>query len=354
MTTTGAKTLKISLSLFGIASVIGALLLNNKATLDSKVEAAVFRPVAVSVATATRKKIHRELKTIGVIQAYRDVPIIAETQGRVLEKYAELGDHLAPGAPIVKVDTLLKYAACIAAKVNYEKAKKDVERYEALHREGNVSTADLESTVLALRAMEAQYLVAKRQYEDAIIRTPIAGIIAERNVDVGMMVQQGMSVATVVDISRLKVSVSVAEKDASKLKKGSIVEISTDVYPGVTFEGRANFVGPKSSESRMFPVEIVIPNSAAYPLKAGMMAHVVFPSIEERRALVVPRLALVESSRRAHVYVVENDAVHLRTILTGTEFNTDIEVLEGLQEGETVVVSGQQNLRDSTRITIVR
>jgi RND family efflux transporter MFP subunit len=162
-----------------------------------------------------------------------------------------------------------------------------------------------------------------------------------------------MVVANVVDIAKLKVKVNVAEKDVFKLKVGEEVEVTTDVYPNVKFKGVIASISAKGDEAHTYPVEITLNNSKEYPLKAGMFGRVHFTSLGERQTLAIPREALLGSVRSARVFVAENGVARLRPITVGQEVGKMLEVLEGLQEGELVIVSGQNNLRDGYAINVI-
>jgi len=352
------KTLRTLRNLgIGIAVLAGivAVLLNNKAKSDAKAAKSqeTEKAVSVSVVTVGKTTLSRTLSLIGTITANNDVAIVSETSGRVVAIGAKVGDYKPAGSVIAQVDDELKLANFKSAEVAYEKAKKDLERYEALLKEGGISDAQVESARLNFKSAEAQYIVARRQLQDTRITTPISGIVTERRVDIGSVVSNGMVVANVVDIAKLKVKVNVAEKDVFKLKVGEEVEVTTDVYPNVKFKGVIASISDKGDEAHTYPVEITLNNSKEYPLKAGMFGRVHFTSLGERQTLAIPREALLGSVRSARVFVAENGVARLRPITVGQEVGKMLEVLEGLQEGELVIVSGQNNLRDGYAINVI-
>lgn len=352
------KTLRTLRNLgIGIAVLAGivAVLLNNKAKSDAKAAKSqeTEKAVSVSVVTVGKTTLSRTLSLIGTITANNDVAIVSETSGRVVAIGAKVGDYKPAGSVIAQVDDELKLANFKSAEVAYEKAKKDLERYEALLKEGGISDAQVESARLNFKSAEAQYIVARRQLQDTRITTPISGIVTERRVDIGSVVSNGMVVASVVDIAKLKVKVNVAEKDVFKLKVGEEVEVTTDVYPNVKFKGVIASISAKGDEAHTYPVEITLNNSKEYPLKAGMFGRVHFTSLGERQTLAIPREALLGSVRSARVFVAENGVARLRPITVGQEVGKMLEVLEGLQEGELVIVSGQNNLRDGYAINVI-
>ncbi len=333
---------------------IVSILLNNRSKINAKSQTSVLSAVPVTVTTVNREHLNEQLSLVGTIVAHTDVPIVSETQGKVTAVYAKVGDEKAAGAPLVQVDDELKRAEFERAQVNYDRAKKDSERFTLLRDQHAATDVQKENAWQAFKVAEAQLIIARRAYHDTRITTPIAGIVTARNVDIGTMVQDKMVVANVVDISTLKVELRVAEQDAFKLKPGDRVEVTTDVYPGVTFNGRISTISAKADEGHTYPVEVTLPNSKEHPLKAGMFGRVAFVSVQRTPSLAIPRESLVGSTKHPQVFVVRDDRAFLRTIVVGDEAGNDLTVLSGLGEGEQVVVNGQNNLKDSVAVEVLK
>jgi RND family efflux transporter MFP subunit len=280
--------------------------------------------------------------------------IVSETQGRVIKVLANIGDYVQAGSTIVEVDDELKKAAYATAEVNYDKAKKDLERYESLIKDNSVTDSQLEAARLACKSAEAQYIVARRQFNDTKIKTPISGVVSARTVDIGTMIQDKTTVANVVDISKLKVRLNVSEQDVFRIQVGDKVSVTTDVYPGITFEGKVSTISSKADDAHTYPVEVTLANNARHPLKSGMFGRVSLVSIEDHESVTIPRAALVGSTKKPQVYVVENGIARLRDIVVGDQIGTSLEVLSGLRQAETIVLSGQNNLKDSVAVTVVK
>lgn len=337
-----------------VLAVIVAILFYNKSRMAKASKTDVLTSIPVSVTTVTRERIDDARSIVGTITANNDVAVVSETQGKVTAVLAEVGDYKSVGSTLVQIDDELKKANLASAETNFEKAKKDLERFESLSKQNAATDQQLEGARLAAKAAEAQYVVARRQYDDTKIKTPISGIVTARPVDVGTYVQNATLVANVVDISKLKVRLNVAERDVFRLKVGDKVDVTTDVYPGITFEGKIATIGSKGDDAHTYPVEVHIDNPKNHPLRAGMFGRVSFPSITGGEELTIPREALVGSMKDAQVFVADGTIARLRNIVVGSEFGTRLIVLEGLKEGDIVVVSGQNNLQDSVSITIVK
>ena len=337
-----------------LLTIIILVLLNNRANISAKSRNDFQGAIPVTVVEARSQKLSETLSLVGTITASNDVAIVAEVAGKVTAVHASIGDRVKAGEPIIQIDDELKKAAFEQAEANYQRAKRDFDRFASLRAEQSATESQKENAWTAFKVAEAQYIVARRQFHDTKVCTPIAGIVSARNVDTGTMVNDRMVVANVVDISRLKVRLNVAERDAFKLKTGDGVEVTTDVYPGVSFRGRITSVSAKGDEGHTYPVEITMDNSSEHPLRAGMFGRVSFTSLAQNEALAIPREALVGSMKDPRIFVVDGAIARERTIVVGGEAGTDLMVLSGLRAGESVVVNGQNNLKDSVAVQVLK
>lgn len=334
--------------------VIISILYYNKSRNVLLSQSDILTAVPVSVHTVGKQLLKGEATLVGTIGANNDVAIVSETQGKVVSVLAEVGQVLNQGDVIIEIDDELKKAGYIAAETNFEKAKKDLERFESLFRQNSVTDQQLEGARLNLRSAEAGYLVAKRQYNDTRIKTPIAGTLTARPVDVGTYVAPGMVVSNVVDISSLRVKANVPEADAFALKIGQKLKVETDVYPGIAYEGRISSIGSKADEAHTYPVEIRMENPKNNPLRAGMFGRITYIVDQERETVAIPREALIGSVKNPRVFVVEGKTARLREIVIRGEVGNSLIVGGGLAAGETIVVNGQNNLKDSTEVAVLK
>lgn len=337
--------------------VVVSILFINKKKMSTASVGGIKDVYYVKVEKAARKNLTESLSLVGTVTANNDVNIISETSGKVTAVFAKVGNFKQAGSILFQVDDELRKAALMSAEANYEKSKKDFERYQQLYKEKSASDSQFDQIKLVLSLAEAQYIVAKRQFNDTQIKTPISGYVTARYVDVGSALQgppQPTVVANIVDISRLKVKLNVAEKDAFTLKTNDLVSVTVDVYPGKVFKGKIESIGLKGDEAHTYPVEIIIVNERDNPLKAGMFARVEFTSLNDRNSIVIPRESLIGSIKQPQVFVVENGIAKLRGITVGNESGTFVEVLQGLMVGQEVVVNGQNNIVENTPVTVIK
>lgn len=347
------KKIKISIIILLSFAVIISILLYNKSLMKAKTQSNEIDSVPVNIETAKIQAVSDRLELTGNIEAIADVTIIAETQGRVKKVFAEVGDFKSAGSVLYQIDDELQTAAFNSAEVNLKKAEMDFNRFQVLYKQHSITETQFENAKLAYKNAEAQYVKAKRDFSNTKITTPISGIVTSKLIELGDYIKFGNPVANVVDISSLKLKLNVSEKDVFKIKLKDKVEVSTSVYPGVLFEGKVYTIGSKSDNNHNYPVEIKLQNSKTHPLKAGMFGKAAFNFGTDKNLLVIRREALIGSVKDAKVYrIVNGKAVSVKVVI-GESFNDYLQVLSGLNEGDTIVVNGQNNLTDGMKVEII-
>jgi RND family efflux transporter MFP subunit len=338
-----------------ILAVIVVLMFRNRAAMNAPTStSAVITTHSIAVAKAVRQPLDDSFSVVGTVHAFNDVTILSETSGRVVKVLAEVGEHKKAGAVLVEVDSELKVAAYKTAEVAYEKAKKDVARYEALYKEGSIPDAQIEQARWTFQSAEAQFIVARRQLADTRITTPIAGVVTARFVNLGTMVMgapQATPIANVVDLSRLKVKINVAERDVFKLHPGDAVEVATDVFPELVFSGSVFTVSSKGDDAHTYGVEVLL-KDPCQRLKAGMFARATFRPKSSGSAVQIPRRAIVGSIQDPKVFVVKGGTARLLPVVVTREAGMMVALAQGVEEGDSVVVDGQNNLTDSVAVVV--
>lgn len=348
------KIITVVIILVIIGSVIGILLINKSKREEKLKKVEIQTSVPVFTAKVTEEKIVDTLSLVGTTAPFTEVIVSSETAGRVTGLYFDVGSNVGKGKMLIKLDDEVKRATLENAEANYDKAKKDFERFELLLETKSITEVQYEAAKLTYRQTEASLKIAQRQLKDSKIICPLSGVVTAKNIELGSYLNTGNPVATIVNIDRLKVKVFVPELEAFKLKAGDAVELTTEVYPGTVFNGKITTINAKADDAHAYLVEITINNSKSYPLRAGLFARVSFKTLESLSATVIPRTALIGSVKEAKVFVVENNFARIRKIIVGSDFGDKMEVIEGLSVGETVVTNGQVNLRDSVAVTITQ
>jgi len=350
------KSIIIVIAVLVLAALAGFKLAQNKSKLDEKKKPVDHSNVVIPVNVSEAKKGIYEDKLVktGNLLPFEDADVSASVPGKVTYLKFDLGNTVKKGAVLATVDVEVKALSLGEAETQVRKLENDYKTYKELLAGDGTTQSKVDEIKLNLDNARNQVDQLKKQITDYNVLAPIGGVITQKNTVQGEYVNAGLVMAKIVDISRLKVQVMVGETDVYQLKTGQTVKIKTDIYPDQQFEGRISYISPQGDVSHNYPIEITIPNNARYPLKAGTYVYVDFSRKSTENLLQIPRSALVESVKNPYVYVFENNVAKRKNIEVGRVLGDNIEVTKGLAEGELVVVSGQINLSEGSKVEVIK
>ena len=210
--------------------------------------------------------------------------------------------------------------------------------------------ASVQSKVYTADKAEHATDALRRQREDMYLRAPRAGVIGYRNVEAGEIVSAGTKVFSLVDTSHLNVDCTLAESDAAILKPGMEVEVTIDAL-GADYPGKIVYVSPAMDDtSKTYQVRIELETDSD-EMKAGLFARTAIDILQRRATLCVPKEALLSRNGRQTLFVVHEDGtVEERTVKIGLMNDAEVEVLDGIEPGDTVVVTNQDKLQDGKKV----
>ena len=370
---------------------------------QEKKKVAHGRPL-VKVVTVARADMMRHIDLSGQTVADANIPLAPKYTGRITEVRAKLGDEVKAGDVLMVQDTgdldisiAQNDAAAGAAQAdarearasydaNYLKARNDLEleqskyeRNQYLYSIGAISQDTLDSVkqeylvskaafdVLAdqveggnAASVESKSYTAqkaeratdalRRQREDMYLRAPRDGVIGYRNAEVGAIVSAGTKVFSLVDNSHLNVDCTLAESDAAILKPGMEVEVTIDAL-GADYPGKIVYVSPAMDDtSKTYQVRIELETDSD-EMKAGLFAHTAIDILQRRATLCVPKEAVLSRNGRQMLFVVDADGkVESREVKIGLMNDAEVEILDGIEPGDTVVVTNQDKLQDGKKV----
>ena len=316
---------------------------SNKKTTEAAPQEEVV--TSVETATAAYQDVPQEEVYSSTVQAYTINNVVPQSGGRITKINVEVGDFVSAGQVLAEMD-----------RVNLEQSRlklandsTELARLRELFSQGGVSQSDYE-------AMELSYKVNKSSYENllenTILRSPINGVVTARNYDRGDMYAMASPIYVVQQITPVKILVGISETDYTKVKKGDTVTITADALPGREFTGKVNRLYPTiDAATHTFTTEVLV-NNYDRALRPGMYAKVKV-TFALNHSIVIPDVAVVkqQGSGVRSVYVVNGDNTVTSTQVTlGRHFGGQYEILEGLSEGDVVVVKGQSALRNGSTV----
>lgn len=306
-------------------------------------------PIVVNVTKVTSGDIPKVIEALGGLTAVNKVTISAETSGRVQDINFKNGQQVGKGMPIVQLDNQQAQADYQSAVTAYHLALQKYQRSKSLVNEA-ISKQDLAVLKADVATRQAAVQSKLADLNEKQVVAPFSGTLGAFQVQVGDYVNAGDALVTLINASRLRANYNVAESYLPELKMGQLVSVTTSAYPKKTFYGTVTFVSPSvSQDSRMVAIEAQIDNGKNL-LSPGMFVHVQQQVGQIKNAILIPSAAISADIKGYYVYVVQGNKAVQTYIKTGLHINGNVQILQGLSVGETIVVAGQQKLQDGSII----
>lgn len=308
----------------------------------------------VEVLVAARSSVARTVTVSGVVEPLRAVGVNAQLAGALLTVRVEEGSLVRAGDVLAEVDAREIAAQVRSAEANLTLARSAAERAERLWRDQIITVAEYERDRAALAASEAQLDLLRARLGYATVRSPIAGVVTEKLVEAGDVVGSLTRLFTLADVGTLVIRVQFSELDVASLKAGDPVSIAVDALPGRPLRARIRRIFPAAdAATRLVPVEVALSGADASRVMPGFLARVTFSIGERDDAIVVPAGAVLGEGGSTGVFLVKQGGAHRAPVRLGLVNRGQIEVLEGLAPGDSVVVAGHVGLRDGVPVRVV-
>jgi RND family efflux transporter MFP subunit len=362
--------------------------------------------VATQTATVQRMSVQREVDLSGTLLSPEQAKISSEVAGIVREVRMQLGTEVKAGDVLVRLEpSELQFALDRAesalrqveaqlgidraqdkqpppdeqiasvrqALANRDDARSAFERAQQLNSRGLLTRADRDTADTRLKVAEANYQaaldtvhslkaslqdrrasydLAQKKLADAVIKAPVAGSISERLVQPGEFIRENTPVATIVQVSPLKLKTAIQEKHASLIKPGQVIEFDVEAFTNRRFKGTIAYVSPAVDQAtRTFAVEALVEN-ADRQLKPGFFAKGVVLTHVDARVLAVPEEAISTLAGVSTVYVIENGKARQQQISLGARQNKLVEVTTGLKGEEQLATTNLSQLATGVSVRL--
>ena len=303
---------------------------------------------SVEVVTASKRDVTEESTYSSTVEAYATNNIMPQTGARIRKINVEVGDYVVKGQVLAEMDRL----QLDQLELQIQNDEIEYARLKGLYEEGGVSQSDFEAAELGYKVRKTNY---QNLLENTILRSPINGYVTARNFDKGDMFSMSAPLFTVQQVIPVKLLVGISENEYTKVKKGDTVSLTVDALPGRSFTGKVNRLYPTiNAATHTFNAEVVVQNSDR-ALRPGMFARVrvVFGT---NHRVVLPDQCIVkqEGTGQKFVYLLNNDeTVSYVPVTLGRHIGAEYEVIDGVLEGDTVVLKGQATLKDGVKVIVL-
>jgi membrane fusion protein (multidrug efflux system) len=293
------------------------------------------------------------IEALGTARANESVLITAKVTETVVRVNFQDGDLVEAGDVLVDLSGRVEVAGLAEAAAAYRESQQQFQRQQQLTAQKLIPASQLDTQRAAMESARARLDATRARLADRVITAPFAGVLGFRQVSPGTLVTPGTTIASLDDVSVMKLDFAVPESFLAALAAGQPVTASSSAYPGREFSGQVTTV-----DSRVDPVTRAVTVRAEIPnpdrlLRPGMLLTLqVFQP--ERQALVVPEIAVIQVAREAHVFrVLADDTVEQVPVTLGQRRRGEVEVVGGLAAGDRIVVDGTVKLRQGSRIVEV-
>ena len=298
-----------------------------------------------------------EVQAVGSLKSVQGVMLRPETSGRISRLGFADGARVVKGQLLVQLDDTLQQAQMQQAQAQASIARTNLQRSRELQAQSFVSQSAVDQNAAALQVAEAQVALARVQVQRMKVLAPFHGTAGLRVVDVGDYLKDGADIVNIEDLSSMTVQFALPERYVDRLRAGQSVEVTVDAMPGRNFKGRVQAVDSQvDANGRALQVLAQVANPGTV-LRPGMFARpkVVF-SVRDR-AVVVPEEALVPVGAKRFIYKVVDAAEGKKTsqrveARIGLRLPGKVEILEGIQAGDTVVTAGHGRLMRGDNVPV--
>jgi len=309
--------------------------------------------IPVEITTIKRGLISDFILLSANLETEKMADVFSRVQGLVDNIFAEEGDVVKKGQILMTLEADEYVLAEEKARLNYLSQKSDFDRLEAMFNENLLSKEEFEKAGFVLQGLEVEWKQAKLNLSYTRIKTPIAGVVGDRFIKLGDRIQTTYKLFTVINTSEMIAVVYAPEKQMGNVIKNQSAYITSDHLAGEQYEGWIKRVSPVVDPlSGTFKITIGVKNKNNI-LRSGMFVNTHIITATHEKAILIPKTAIVYVNEQISVYVVRDSIANKVILKAGFQDHEKIESLEGIEEGDKIIVVGQAGMKDKTKVRIV-
>lgn len=321
---------------------------------ETSAEKADAPGIPVETVTPERGDVHALYTGTASLETDADALVTAKVGGEVVELLVEEGDLVEAGDVLARLDGDRLRLEMERAQANLRKLEQEYNRSLQLFDRGLVSSGAFEDLKYELASLRAVFRLSELEYDYTKIRAPIDGVVAHRHLRLGNTITANEPAFRVTALDPLIAYIHIPEREFRRLEPGQEAELSLDAIPGQAFRAFVKRISPVVDPATgTFKVTMEVPGGDPR-LKPGMFGRFNIIWDTRRDVLLVPRVAVVDDDVSDSVFAVVDGTAERRAVRTGYTRGPLVEIVDGLEGDEEIVVVGQSGLRDNAKVEIVR
>jgi len=309
--------------------------------------------IPVEVTTIKRGLISDFILLSTNLETEKMANVYPRVQGLVENILVEEGDFVKKGQVLMTLEADEYVLAEEKARLNYLNQKSDFERMEAMFQQNLLSKEEFETAKYTLQGLEVDWKQAKLNLSYTKITSPIAGVVGDRLIKPGDRIQPTDQLYSVINTTEMIAVVYAPEKELGNVEKDQAAYITSDHLKEERFDGWVKRVSPVvDPKSGTFKITVGVKNKDN-KLRSGMFVNTHIITATHENAVLIPKTAIVYENEQLNVYVVKDSIANKVTLKVGFQDHEKVESLEGIKEGDQIIVVGQSGLKDKTKVKIV-
>jgi membrane fusion protein (multidrug efflux system) len=307
----------------------------------------------VEVARVSAVPSSHSLSSIGTLSSDESVKLASEIAGRVASFSFQEGQNVKAGEVLVRLDDGLLLAEVEDTEARLKLAEANFKRANTLQQSGSGTTRARDEAVSEREIARAALSLAQVRLGKSVLRAPFDGVAGLREASVGAFIQPGTALVNIEKIDTLKVDFRVPEINLADIKPAMKVIVRVDAFPAQSFEGEIYAIDPLLDvNGRSLRVRAKLANTNML-LRPGLFARIDVPLPAKGNVVTVPESTIVARSGGTVVFRVQGNKAEEVSVRLGRRTAAEVEIVEGLKEGDVVVTSGQLRLRPDAAVEIV-
>ncbi len=312
-----------------------------------------FAPINVGVYIVQKEQQQNTIQAVGNIMAEDEVELKSETQGRVVKLNFNEGQEVTKGQLLVKMNDA-DLQAQLKKVISSQKLKEEsARRNTILLEKGGISQEEYDIALTDLNSANADIDLLKEQIRKTQITAPFNGLIGLRSISEGAYLTNATVIARLQSLNRVKVEFSIPEKYATLIGKGSTIRFTVEGQPN-PFEAKVYAIEPKIDPVTRNIVVRAICDNPKRKLLPGAFAKITVSLSSNPNAFMIPSQAVVPILKGQKVFVVQGDSVVEHKISIGLRNELNVEVTDGLKEGDSVVVQGVIQMKQGAKVKVMK
>ena len=311
-------------------------------------------PVNVVTLLLTPTSISNRINLPGFIEPWTNLRLLAKSRGTVTEVFLKEGSMVKQGDIIAKIEDDDYRIARDRSNAAYTLAKAEYDRDKKLYTKGMIPIADLDAKKTGMETAKADLEDAQLQYSRCTITAPMAGVIRTLDAKVGLLLSVGDPIAEILKIDQLKAIIGIPESDVNAVRKLDKVELTIQALGNEKITGHIYFLSPSPETiARIYNLEVKIDNSDGRILPGMFVrADIVKRTIND--CVVVPFYSVIQRNKEQYVFIEKEGVAEKRSVSLGVMEKWMVEITEGLQPGDRLIVEGQRDVENTQKVQVVR